>query len=123
MERGPDERRAARDQGLAAEAWVADQLLGAGWTICARNWRGGGGEIDLVAERGGCVRLVEVKLRDPLDPLGDEAIPDHKRVLLRLAGRAWLAERGEPAEEICFLVAFVDWERRTVRWIDNAFDG
>lgn len=122
MERGPDERRAARDHGFAAEAWVADQLLGAGWTICARNWRGGGGEIDLVAERDGCVRLVEVKLRDPDDPLADEAIPEHKRRLLVLAGRAWLAERGEPAVDICFVVAFVDAATRSIRWIDNAFD-
>ena len=123
MERGPDERRAARAHGVAAEAWVADQLIEAGWTIRARNWRGGGGEIDLVAERDGCVRLVEVKLREPEDVLGDEALPEHKRALLRLAGRAWLAEHGEPTVEICFLVAFVDPACRAIRWIDDAFDG
>lgn len=87
------------------------------------NWRGGGGELDLVAEREGCRRFVEVKLREAGDPLRDEAIPDWKRARLRQAALAWEAIHGEPAVEVCFLVAFVDGESGAVELVDDAFDG
>ena len=119
-----DERLAAQDRGQLAEARAAVVLESEGWTILARNWRGGGGEIDLVAERAGCLRFVEVKLRDPEDPLREEAIPDSKRRRLRGAALAWEMEHGQPAIEVCFLVAWVEahddaWR---VEWLDDPFD-
>ena len=41
----------------AAERW----LIRRGWRILATRWRGGGGEIDIVAERRGIVATCEVK--------------------------------------------------------------
>ncbi len=94
-----------------------------GWTLLAANWRGGGGELDLVVAHDGKVRFVEVKVRDPADPLADDAVSPHKRRRLRSAGEAWLAQQpGEPAE-VCFLVAYVDTSQDpwAVRWVDDAF--
>ena len=34
-----------------------------GWRICARNWIGGGGELDLVASRWRTLLIVEVRQR------------------------------------------------------------
>ncbi len=108
--------------GKEAEDHVARALVDAGWTEWARNWRGGGGELDIVVTRDGATRFVEVKLRDATDPLGDDAVAFPKQRLLRQAARAWLAVHGEPRRECAFLVAMVDHDGM-VRWIDNAFDG
>ena len=96
-----------------------------GCEILARNWRGGGGESDVIARRSGELRVVEVKARRADDPRGDDAVDPRKQARLRLAARAWLAVHPEITEEAAFLVAWVDttvepWE---IRWLDNAFDG
>ena len=74
-----------------------------------RRWRRGGGEIDLVVERGPLVVFVEVKLRGP-GSLGraDEAVPPGQlRRLRRLAGR-WLAEHAAGGREPRLDVVTVD---------------
>lgn len=47
--------------GHAAEASVARHYEDRGISICARNWRGTGGEIDLIGRDGDVVVFVEVK--------------------------------------------------------------
>jgi putative endonuclease len=47
--------------GHAAEASVARHYEDRGITICARNWRGMTGEIDLIGRQGDDVIFVEVK--------------------------------------------------------------
>lgn len=47
--------------GHAAEASVARLYEDRGIAICARNWRGSGGEIDIVGRNGDQVIVVEVK--------------------------------------------------------------
>jgi len=62
-----ENRRRADRQGRIAE-WVAIAYLGlAGHRILARRWRGTGGEIDLVARRGGRMMFCEVKYRQSED--------------------------------------------------------
>lgn len=102
---------------------MAEKLAARGWRVCATNWRGGGGELDLVVEHDGKVRFVEVKVRDPRDPLGDDAVGPHKRRLLRAAAEAWLLTLSTPPLEMAFLVAWVDVssEPWTIRWLDDAF--
>lgn len=47
--------------GHAAEAAVARHYEDRGVAICARNWRGSGGEIDLIGRHGDVIVFVEVK--------------------------------------------------------------
>ncbi|HLI28509.1 MAG TPA: YraN family protein [Chloroflexota bacterium] len=57
--------QSAHARGAAAEAYAARHLVRAGYAILARNYRGGGGEIDLVAQQGDEVVFVEVRARQP----------------------------------------------------------
>lgn len=109
--------------GHRAEAWVAQRLRDEGWVELARNWRCEAGELDLVVERDGVLRFVEVKARAPADPGGLDAIGESKRRHLRHAGETWLTERGLPDREVAFLAVVVtcgedDW---TAEWLDDAF--
>lgn len=122
MPRDANARREALVLGARVEALVAEALAGAGWTILARNWSGGGGELDVVAERSGEVRFVEVKARDLDDPLSDEAVTATKRTRLRRAARLWLEQHDEQ-RPAAFLVAVVDPRELSIRWVDDAFDG
>ncbi len=50
--------------GRAGEQMAAELLAGQGYQILARNWRSGrSGEIDLVAQDGACLVIVEVRTR------------------------------------------------------------
>ena len=109
------------DRGAEAEAWVAQELEGQGWTVIGRNVRIGGGELDLVVQRDGAVRFVEVKARSAGDdPL--EALTPHKQRKLRQAAEGWL-QQAAPVEEAAFLVALVHMHADGWRLecIDDAF--
>jgi Holliday junction resolvase-like predicted endonuclease len=78
--------------------------------------------LDVVVERGGVLRFVEVKARAESDPMLADAVTDSKRRRLVSAARAWLLEY-DVTVECAFLVALVrtgtPWQ---IEWIDNAFD-
>jgi putative endonuclease len=56
----------SRDLGAAAERRACRHLRLRGWRICARNWIGGGGELDIVASRWRTLLIVEVRQRAEL---------------------------------------------------------
>ena len=118
------ERLAALARGRDAEDLVARHLEAEGWTVLARNWRAAGGEVDLVVQRDGHLRFVEVKARDPHDPSALEAIGRTKQRKLARAGTEWLASRGSPDRDAAFMVAVVTLhsEGWTLEIIDDAFD-
>ena len=49
--------------GAAAERRAERMVMLRGWRICARNWIGGGGELDIVASRWQTLLIVEVRQR------------------------------------------------------------
>jgi putative endonuclease len=98
-----------RTFGRRAEAAVAKHLEALGYRILARNVRMKFGEIDLVAEKGGVVVIVEVKAgrADPDFPPHLHLDPRKRRKLLTLA-RAYLAEHAPDAEARIDLVTVTE---------------
>ena len=85
----PDAKRRAHRFGLRAE-WIAAIWLSLkGYRILERRFSVAGGEIDIVARRGGAVAFVEVKARPGLDEAA-AAIGEIKRRRISRAARVWL---------------------------------
>ena len=84
-----ERRRDAHLYGLKAESIAALLLRLKGYTILARRFVVSGGEIDLVARRGGSIAFVEVKARADLE-VAAIAISATKRRRIARAARVWL---------------------------------
>ena len=115
-----DKNQTATSRGRDGEARVARALENAGWSVLSRNWRGAGGELDLVVSKDSRLRFVEVKVRAATDPVGAEAVGPSKQAHLVRAARAWLRVHEDAFEEMAFVVALV--EGRDIVWYDDAFD-
>jgi len=93
VRRGADEiaerRRGAHLYGLKAESIAALLLRLKGYTILAQRFVVSGGEIDLIARRGGVIAFVEVKARADLE-VAALAISATKRRRIARAARVWL---------------------------------
>jgi len=90
--RGPHDRRRAQESGRFAEVIAALWLTTKGYRVLARNYLGGGGEIDIIARRGSTLVFVEVKARPSLDE-ALIAVDRAKLEQIARAGRAYLAEQ------------------------------
>lgn len=78
--------------GRSAETLVLIWLLLTGHRLRHRNWRGAGGELDLVVERGDLVLFVEVKARSSDDFGGGAgAVGPAKRDVLSRVVAAYLS--------------------------------
>jgi putative endonuclease len=77
--------------GSRAELAVADYLFAHGYRLLARNLRVGRWELDLVAQRGGLIAVVEVRMRSGTSFEGPfESISPSKRArLTRAVERLW----------------------------------
>ncbi len=95
-----------------------------GWCILARNWRGAGAELDIVARRHGVLAFVEVKARSRGHTHGLASVDGRKRYRLRRVARAWLARYAGPFTSCTFVVASMvptagAWD---MMWLFDAFD-
>lgn len=83
---------AARRAGRRAEVWAALWLMLKGYRILGLRLRTPQGEIDLLAQRGGVLAVVEVKQRQTLEA-ALETVTQMQRDRLRRAGQAIAARR------------------------------
>ncbi len=81
--------------GREGEERAARYLAEQGWTIIARNWRWGGGELDIVAREGSWLVFVEVRSRRG-DALGspEESVTPGKQARLARLATTYVAECG-----------------------------
>ena len=116
------QRRGQRAQarGLIAEAAASAALEGDGWVVLARRLRTEAGEVDMLAERGGMLAIVEVKARPRLADAA-AAVSPRQRARLLAAAEIILGEHPEwGSAGVRFDVLVVDAVGR-VRRIADAF--
>lgn len=89
---GLETRRAALAAGWGAERAAVLLLRLKGYRILARRFSVRGGEIDIIARRGGTIAFVEVKLRASLDD-ALIAISAEKRRRISRAARAFVSRQ------------------------------
>ncbi len=93
----PVNRERAYRSGRRAERLAAWWLRAKGYRILARDFRVPVGEIDLIAERGGLLAIVEVKRRERLAEALEAVTPRQQRRIER-ATEAYLARERRGAE-------------------------
>lgn len=89
--------------GAKFERIAADYLRDQGWTIVTRRWRGGGGELDLVAVEGEILVFVEVKASMAPGFAPEENMGTVKQRRLAGAMAAYLDSVGESEDRPCRL--------------------
>lgn len=108
--------------GHAAEGSVARHYEARGITICARNWRGTVGEVDLVGRLGDEVIFVEVKHSRTHDLAASHVSPAQ---IARIFTTVEEFVAGEPKgglTDVRIDLALVDGQGR-IEVIENAFAG
>jgi putative endonuclease len=106
--------------GQAAEEQVAQLYDRSGRTICARRWRGQGGEIDLIARNGAEVIFIEVKQSRSHAEAADHLTA---RQMARIYATAEEFLAGEPLgqmTDVRFDLALVDGMGR-IEVLENAY--
>ena len=113
--------------GRWGEALVAEDLRRRGCTILAAGWHCRLGEIDLIAQDGNFLRLVEVKLRKNAGfAQAREAVDARKQARLRAAAElylAWNPTRLQPRFDVAEVYAplGMDTPHPRINYIENAF--
>lgn len=112
--------------GAWAEAQALMHLQSQGLQLLQQNWRGGGGELDLVMLESDTVVFVEVRYRKHLGWGGALASIDHrKQQRLINAANYFLQQHPIYADAACrFDVVTLQGQpqRATLDWLRNAFD-
>jgi putative endonuclease len=91
----PPMTHARQNLGRWGESVAATYLEAHGFALVARNWRCPYGEVDLVAQKEGCIHFVEVKTRrGRAHGLPEEALTPRKAAHLTAVAQTYLAEQG-----------------------------
>lgn len=113
--------------GRFGEAAVADYLRRKGYEICAANYRSRFGEIDLIAQKGGYLCFVEVKLRKSTS-YGEarEFVTAAKQARLRATAELYLSQHEtalQPRFDVAEVYAPEGVQTRApqIIYIENAF--
>ncbi len=110
----------SREEGIRGEETAIETLKRRGYKIVERNYRSRLGEIDVIAEEGGCLVFVEVKKRNT--PLFGEAVcsidEKKKRHLVRTA-LFYLKTHHCSDRSVRFDVIGIDYDK--IKLVKNAF--
>lgn len=88
--------------GRFGEDAAADWLVQQGYSVVERNWRGVGGELDLITLHDGWWAAVEVKTRsglgfgDPFEAIGPRKLARLHRLMRQWHAQSGIARRQEP---------------------------
>lgn len=130
----PAGRNERADTGRAGEDLASLYLQRQGCSILARNWRGGRGEVDIVAEcpassPSGARELafVEVRTRHGRSGLAEESISQRKASSMVAAAYAYMAAHGLDSDIIPWRIDIValaisGGDAASVNWIRGALD-
>lgn len=113
-------RRAAFLWGLKAETRAVWWLRLAGWSILARRFADGPGEVDVIAARGRTLAFVEVKARADFASAA-EAVTPRQQARIRRGAEAFLARRPAYAEYTMTFDVVLVAPGRLPRRLPNAF--
>jgi len=109
--------------GQKGEQAAAEHLAAEGYKILERNWRFGKDEIDIIAEKGNFIVIVEVKTRSTSffgEP--EEAVDKQKRRFLIRAADKYVIQKAIDLEVRFDIVAVIfEQGRQTIRHIEDAF--
>lgn len=108
--------------GHAAEASVARHYEDRGVIICARNWRGISGEIDLIGRDGDVVIFVEVKQSRTHDLAASHISDAQIRRIFATVDEFVAGEPGGLLTDVRIDLALVDGQGR-IDVVENAFAG
>jgi putative endonuclease len=108
--------------GHAAEASVARLYEDRGVAICARNWRGITGEIDLIGRDGDVVVFVEVKQSKTHDLAASHVSPAQIRRIFATVDEFVAGEPKGLLTDVRIDLALVDGQGR-IDILENAFAG
>ena len=104
----------SRQKGDVAESLAVRHLMERGCRILARNFYFKGGEIDIVAEKGGVIHFVEVKSGRGFEPVYNLTPEKLRRVVN--GARTWLKRHDlDMPWQIDALIVRGD----TCEWIEN----
>ncbi len=107
----------AQMTGAAAESRACWWLRLYGWRICARNWIGGGGELDIVASRWRTLLIVEVRQRTTL-AMAMASIDEEKISKVMSATQSLIHQHGLERYHLRFDAMGWD-ERGHLRWASD----
>lgn len=106
-------RHQAAERGRLAESAVAAYLTQQGYQICDQNYLVHRlGELDLIAQRDGCIYIIEVKARSRSEEYGGlpQAFSRHKLDKMRRTAWCYLKEKGLMNSDVSFLAALVQFD-------------
>jgi putative endonuclease len=111
------------ETGKKGEELAVQFLHDRGWKILERNWRSGHREIDIIAETGGKLVIVEVKVRKFIGTERlEEHIPRTKQRFLIRAAAAYLEYRGlDTAVRFDVILLTGEGDRYRLEHIEDAF--
>ena len=112
-------RRAFAD-GLAAEHAAMADLRARGWQVLLHRARTRWGEIDIVAQRGGCLAFIEVKARPSLLAAGESIRPAQVTRIMN-AAQALCAANPHWTYDSMRLDVCAVLPGNVIEWIPDAF--